>query len=86
MSYFLPCSDGTKSYWCRGCECAHRLDGRWLVTFDRDGEPNVSPSVYVRSPTVCHALIRHGLIEYLNDSSHELAGQTVPMTDWEEVP
>lgn len=30
-------------------------------------------------PIVCHSFIRAGQIEYLSDSTHNLAGQTVPL-------
>lgn len=30
----------------------------------------------------CHSFIRDGLIEYLNDCTHKLAGQTVQLPEW----
>lgn len=30
----------------------------------------------------CHSFIRDGQIEFLSDSTHALAGQTVPLPDW----
>jgi hypothetical protein len=33
----------------------------------------------VRQTPMCHSFIRDGFIQYLGDSTHELAGQTVPM-------
>lgn len=39
----------------------------------------------VPTKTVCHTLIREGKIEFLNDCTHELRGQTVPLPplpDW----
>lgn len=33
-------------------------------------------------PVVCHSFVRDGRIEFLADSTHELAGQTVPIPDW----
>lgn len=32
-------------------------------------------------PKVCHSFVRNGKIEYLNDCTHELAGQTVELLD-----
>ena len=29
---------------------------------------------------VCHSFVRDGLIQYLADCTHELAGQTVPLS------
>ncbi|MBO3663750.1 DUF6527 family protein [Microbacterium stercoris] len=31
---------------------------------------------------ICHSFVRDGRIEYLNDSTHALAGQTVDLPDW----
>ena len=28
---------------------------------------------------ICHSFVRDGMIEYLSDSTHSLAGQTVPL-------
>jgi len=33
---------------------------------------------------VCHSFIREGQIQYLNDCTHKLAGQTVAIPDWEK--
>lgn len=30
----------------------------------------------------CHSYVEDGKIRYLNDCSHNLAGQTVPLPDW----
>lgn len=32
--------------------------------------------------TVCHTFVRDGRIEFLNDCTHHLVGQTVPMAEW----
>lgn len=32
----------------------------------------------------CHSFIRQGTIEYLSDSTHRLAGQTVEIPEWKE--
>lgn len=53
--------------------------------------PTLTPSVFVNPPHLtklgsgtppgpaCHSFVRAGRIEFLGDSEHELAGQTVPM-------
>lgn len=72
---------------------------RW--SFDENLEaPTFAPSVLVSRPgrpdhprenhrttkTLCHLFVRAGRIEFLSDSAHALAGQTVPMApipeDW----
>lgn len=32
----------------------------------------------------CHSFVTDGLIQFLGDSTHELAGQTVELADWPE--
>jgi len=33
------------------------------------------------TPTVCHSFVTDGQIQFLNDCTHDLAGQTVPLAD-----
>lgn len=78
---------GKASYWlwCPGCEDAHRIDDGWQ--FDGNLEaPTFSPSILVNygyhpGHKTCHSFIRAGFWEFLADSTHALAGQTVPMVD-----
>lgn len=87
--------------WCPGCQQLHSPTFRcsehggptegptW------DGDPHArpvtfEPSLLVQSgnadgPTVCHSFVRAGRWQYLDDSTHALAGQTVdvePLPDW----
>jgi hypothetical protein len=48
--------------------------------------PTFAPSIRVgwdhgeeRTPVVCHSFVRDGRIEFLADSTHALAGQTVEL-------
>ena len=34
-------------------------------------------------PFVCHSFITDGKIQFLNDCTHELVGQTVEMVEWD---
>lgn len=36
------------------------------------------------APKVCHSFVTDGKIQFLGDSTHELAGQTVDLPDWSE--
>lgn len=61
-------------------------DGRPSWVFDGNLDaPTLDPSIltYGRSGTNdrCHSYIRAGVIEYLGDSTHSLAGQHVPLPD-----
>ena len=75
---------------CPGCECLHHIQTNksempyWNFNGNLE-QPTVSPSVRVRGGKdyVCHFFIRDGKIEFLNDSTHKLSGQTVDVPDWE---
>ena len=87
--------DGTQTpqrylFWCPGCHCGHSFsttpeNNGAVWTWNEDYEkPTVSPSIHYPDPPVCHFFIRDGQIQFLGDCAHELAGQTVPMTPWED--
>jgi hypothetical protein len=80
--------DGVECYvfHCPGCKFGHRFEvgnGRW--TFNGDLErPTFTPSlVSITNEPICHLFMRDGKIEFLSDSKHELAGQTVDCPDWD---
>lgn len=62
----------------------------WNGSFDK---PTLSPSVLSSGfrfktregsesePYVCHSWVRDGLIQFLGDCTHALAGQTVPLPE-----
>lgn len=83
-------------FYCPGCEGNHFVqttpgnDGEavwtWNGVHDR---PTISPSLLIRYPAsgdypalVCHLFLRDGLITYLEDCTHPLKGQTVPIPEW----
>lgn len=78
---------------CPGCDMMHQVHvGRQGIpswTFNGDLEkPTFNPSLVVRYdlrnvPKVCHSFIRDGKIEFLTDCTHDLAGQTVTIPNWE---
>ena len=77
---------GTFEFWCPGCK-HHHFVKRSIWKLDIK-ENTISPSVLVRCPdpdnhgtflSVCHTFVRNGQIQFLNDCTHVLAGQTVPM-------
>jgi hypothetical protein len=73
--------------WCPGCEDTHRIvigDDKW--TWDSsETAPTFAPSILVEygDGRRCHSFIEHGVWQYLNDCTHSLASQHVPMV---EVP
>lgn len=87
--------------WCPGCDDLHQIGVRgddgsvpgveW--TWDGDLEaPTVSPSILVQygivegRRRVCHSYLEGGRWRFLDDSTHDLAGQTdvpmVPLPEW----
>lgn len=69
------------------------VDGRPEWDFDGNlDRPTLSPSILTHTnrpdrpePFVCHSFLRAGEWQFLEDSTHALAGQTVPMSplpDW----
>lgn len=83
-------TDGRICFHCPGCECLHAFnvntaEGRPLWTWNGDLErATFAPSLLYRTEygdgrpaLVCHSFVRDGRIEFLNDCTHKLAGQTV---------
>lgn len=68
---------------CPGCGDEHLLSVKihqWDGSMDA---PTISPSLLHDGPKGrCHSFIKNGNIQFLNDSNHKLAGQTVPLPDW----
>lgn len=80
-------------FWCPGCEAHHEVSveqanergARW--TYDGNAAaPTFTPSVVTswldadgKVKARCHLFVRAGRLEFLPDSTHRLAGQTVDM-------
>ena len=82
---------GAHSFHCPGCKHLHvfhmtMTDGSPGWTFNADfDKPTFTPSLLNRTRTTrCHLYMREGMIEFLNDCTHELAGQTVECPDRNE--
>lgn len=82
------------TFWCPGCDGGHTIfvGGAETWTWNGDDEkPTFNPSVLANgTPSAgsdewnakhprCHSFVRDGMIQYLSDSNHALAGLTVPM-------
>jgi Family of unknown function (DUF6527) len=91
----LQVADGIVAHWCPACERHHHIwIGRpqdW--SFDGNLEaPTFSPSVKVTydgrdagqpgAPAACcHYFLHVGYLSFCADSTHKLAGKTVPLPD-----
>lgn len=88
-------ADDQPAFYCPGCETYHAIkvgtgEGpRWTFNGNND-YPTFKPSVSVKWPdpdnpprpmAVCHSWITDGRIQFLKDSTHKLAGKTVPLPD-----
>lgn len=92
MEAKIGVTDGGDYVWfrCPGCGHRHTLPVRdrhverpsweWNKSVDR---PTFTPSILASGSAwenrVCHSFVTDGNIEFLNDCTHELAGQTVPL-------
>lgn len=89
---------GRVAFWCPGCKTGHQINvfedpNRQgpLWGFNGDGDkPTFTPSIFVNPPHLrgpstrpsCHSFVTDGRIQFLSDSTHALAGQTVDLPDW----
>ena len=60
-------------------EKGRRDHAEWMAA----GYPSRDGAGFECRPAVCHSFVRDGRIQFLGDSTHALAGQTVDIPDWE---
>lgn len=75
-------------YHCVGCGCEHAFGLKsegGNHTFNMDMEhPSVSPSLLANfggDSKLCHSYIVNGMIQYLPDCQHSLAGKTIELPE-----
>lgn len=86
-------SPGEYHFNCPGCKMVHKVyltkrpdEPVWSWNGSVD-KPTISPSILVRwnyaeKKFVCHSFIRDGNIQFLDDCTHSLKGQTVEIPEW----
>jgi len=78
------------AFWCPGCLEPHRYDvegGEFSWEFNGDLlTPTFKPSLRITSSVNCHLFMTDGRIQYLDDCSHDLAGQTIDLPEWPTEP
>lgn len=82
--------DNTHYFKCPGCHYIHSFNSTWEYNNDPE-KPTVAPSLLINgnsqynNPAVprCHSFIKDGQIQFLEDCSHDLAGETIEIPDWE---
>lgn len=88
-----PTKDGAEVivFHCPGCKRSHpftiggtrNINWTWNGSFEK---PTFNPSLlcWASDPKQrCHCFVRDGMIQFLPDCHHELAGQTVEVPDWD---
>lgn len=84
-----PDERGVVLFKCPGCGYCHGVwtnpanpnemtKAHWRWNGDRH-KPTFEPSILARGEHTCHSYVRDGRIQFLGDSSHALAGQTVDL-------
>jgi hypothetical protein len=88
---------GTVAFWCPACDRAHQAGiappAAMLLKYNGNAQdPTFRPSIWIESDnpngskggpaTICHSMVTEGNIEFLSDSTHALAGQTVELPEW----
>lgn len=88
--------DGRVFFHCPGCDISHMVyvtpGNRPVWGFNGDKvKPTLTPSILVsmewggdRANKICHSFVTDGRIQFLNDCTHQLAGQTVDLPVWED--
>jgi hypothetical protein len=88
--YLYSDQDAMYGFMCPGCNRSHSIPTEggnawcWNKSMDK---PTFAPSIFVNrgktNPSVpqCHSYVTDGRIQFLNDCSHTLAGQTVELPE-----
>ena len=82
---------GMLAFHCPGCEYGHAFNINtkiqpcwgWNGSLDK---PTFTPSLLINKdngPSRCHSFVKDGMIQFLGDSFHKLANQTVELPDWD---
>ena len=75
---------GAYIHWCPGCEEMHQLPDSWQFDGNLE-EPTFSPSFRHsgysshHQPRICHYTLVKGILNFCGDSTHQLAGMSVPL-------
>lgn len=94
---FFEWRPGIYLFNCPGCNFTHQVatkESKANVTWDFNDDlvnPTVMPSILMhwsqgpkKVEERCHSYIRDGKIQFLNDCTHALAGQTVDLPVWND--
>lgn len=100
MSVVRSLVSGGQVFFCPGCKSTHAVNShpngpKWTYNGDT-AKPTFGPSILVTcrwsviddemKDDVCHSFVTDGRIQFLNDCTHALAGQTVDLPEWPYAP
>ena len=100
MTRIRSVTGGGQIFFCPGCESPHAVNTvkngpHWDYNND-PASPTFSPSILITcvwahvepgwKNDVCHSFVKNGKIQFLNDCTHKLAGQTVDLPEWPYAP
>jgi Family of unknown function (DUF6527) len=82
VSSKLRRGEGRYFHWCPGCVETHPLPDGWAFDGNLDS-PTFTPSFKHDwgNGKVCHYILTAGVLNFCSDSTHGLAGQSVPLPD-----
>ena len=76
---------------CPGCNRTHQIPTKGPAAWGFNGDmnsPTITPSILATwdmgpntFKNVCHSFVTNGKIQFLNDCTHQLAGQTVDLDE-----
>ena len=85
MNKVIKAIDGKIMFKCPGCDKIHSIT-EIIWEFNGDlKKPTIKPSIKSTwvdnqdNTDICHSFVTNGEIRFLNDSTHDLAGQTVKL-------
>jgi len=90
LGRFLRKAPDRYLHFCPACKEIHAIGLSWTFDGNLDA-PTFAPSVRVtwyaggKPIKICHYFIRIGQVQFCADSTHELAGKTVPLPPLDEV-
>lgn len=84
-------------FFCPACKTTHSINTNpkngpvWQYSNNKNTGATILPSIkctvdYPRYTSVCHFYITNNHFRYLNDCTHQLAGQTVEIPNWPYKP
>lgn len=63
---------------------APSIEREWFHWVPPATQQNPNPGPQMQVTDICHSFVRAGKIQFFNDCTHALAGQTVPLPEWSD--